>query len=507
MASWIITIVFILFSNTVQTETVNCSGRCHCSLDGPCELRCIGDRICDGEEGDRTLTCRRGYPCTVICDAQNGQEACEDVIVDTNGATSMNLQCKGEQACQRVDLVCNDVDVCDITCYPGTQTCDQMDLDCATSVCNLDCAGSSSCNAVSVTTTDAESFECTNSCSSHDNIPPPKTAIPTAIPTLLPSYRPSVYPTRYPSQNPSSYPIKTLTNNPSNHPFASPTFYPTGATYDPSETPTNYPSKHPFVSPTFHPTGATYDPSEAPTNYPSNHPSVSPTFHPTDATYDPTKLPSIQPTVTPTYNEAEVVIETPVQENVGTTEGIESDEVRKGQIENIYWLYIAIGAAFCCILILAMVIMRCKRKNRTKKVTVDQKYMDSVALPLPASSPTERQAHVVLEHGTKTNKVELQSGAFFQESLANNVIAGDLVMDDIVSDMVATPGNMDMEKEVESTQSEHSEMNIMEDLRTPIGDGNEDDMCVMDGVILTPECDDNDSDMDIMDDIVTPQYN
>eukprot|EP01083_Nonionella_stella_P157361 510882_1 len=480
MASWIITIVFILFSNTVQTETVNCSGRCHCSLDGPCELRCIGDRICDGEEGDRTLTCRRGYPCTVICDAQNGQEACEDVIVDTNGATSMNLQCKGEQACQRVDLVCNDVDVCDITCYPGTQTCDQMDLDCATSVCNLDCAGSSSCNAVSVTTTDAESFECTNSCSSHDNIPPPKTAIPTAIPTLLPSYRPSVYPTRYPSQNPSSYPTKTLTNDPSNHPFASPTFYPTGATYDPSETPTNYPS---------------------------NHPSVSPTFHPTDATYDPTKLPSIQPTVTPTYNEAEVVIETPVQDNVGTTEGTESDEVRKGQIENIYWLYIAIGAAFCCILILAMVIMRCKRKNRTKKVTVDQKYMDSVALPLPASSPTERQAHVVLEHGTKTNKVELQSGAFFQESLANNVIAGDLVMDDIVSDMVATPGNMDMEKEVESTQSEHSDMNIMEDLRTPIGDGNEDDMCVMDGVILTPECDDNDSDMDIMDDIVTPQYN
>eukprot|EP01083_Nonionella_stella_P017171 48009_1 len=397
MASCIIAFVFILVLNTVQSEVRDCWNsditRCSCFEAGPCELRCIGNQECR----EKTLICISGYPCTVICDSHGDQEACEDVTINTNGATSIQLECIGKQACQRVDLVCDDVDQCDISCDSGFESCEDADLDCVTSNCNLDCAGDTSCTALTAITTDAQSFECTNACSaSNSNIPSPKIA--TLLPTQYPSNRPSSYPSKYPSNRPSTYPSPYPSNNPSVHP---------------SKAPSNDPSMHPTKART-------------------NHPSVMPT------TNEPSEYPSTQPTVTrtdtPSFHEIVVVVETTEtkKQNMRTSENGENSE-RNGIMDNVlivvgsaaFWLYIGIGSASCCcLLILCIAAMECK-ENRKRGMMLTQTYikqavvpaeekeqqdnvMDDFTIPMNTNAKRSVNKEVQLEFGHGLNAVEME---------------------------------------------------------------------------------------------------
>ena len=108
--------------------------------------------------------------------------------------------------------------------------CYQINIDCGTSQCNIECA--QNCFGANIVFTNAASYSCTGSVCPPTPTPSTSTSsqptispsyAPSDSPTILPSKYTSVQPTKSPTQNPTSLPSKSPSITPSITPSISPT--------------------------------------------------------------------------------------------------------------------------------------------------------------------------------------------------------------------------------------------------------------------------------------------
>eukprot|EP01083_Nonionella_stella_P045225 121554_1 len=449
MASICFLITLLMVINTVQPETKLCAGveTCKCDNKGPCQLECIGHEACKGSSNK--LECKENYPCTIICDAQTGSEACLDLEIVTAGASSVTVHCIGASSCKTSVLNCGDTEQCDINCNDDTSSCEGMDLNCGHSSCTLDCAGAESCKAMTVSISDAESFECTKSCtgSGMESIPSPSakptaaTPSPSGYPSQSPSgypteslpIGPSIDPTKYPSVNPSRYP----TNIPSRFPSGSPTKYPSvNPTNVPSVQPSKYPSMNPINVPSKYPT-------ESPSSDPSTAPIIRPTNDPTPVSNNPTNAPTNAPTKAPTTTRLHVDhnqpslptyayhsqerIETTAAQSSATVDGNHhSDNENNEALLDEGWLLIAgISASIVCICVLICVIYCRMKKKYSIKISLSKHgdhdtNADSHELTNAQRNGEPRNVHVVPAM-SPTSTAQIQFGYGHGESNVDGI--------------------------------------------------------------------------------------
>jgi len=94
-------VIILAHRNVCASTSVICrqGTNCECSVDEPCHLECIGDYQCTG---GNTLTCRPSQPCVLRCE---GEQACANSTLIPNGASSVSVECIGENACDDTEIV------------------------------------------------------------------------------------------------------------------------------------------------------------------------------------------------------------------------------------------------------------------------------------------------------------------------------------------------------------------------------------------------------------------
>eukprot|EP01084_Bolivina_argentea_P120568 213739_1 len=228
MSRFIQFVTLIFLFNTSTCEIATC-GQSDCSCTNKnefCTLECSGWTQCLNAQ----LDCNPNQPCEIDCDG--GDRSCENVIINSNGATSLTVHCNQWQDCYAATVNCGTANSCQVNCDGGglnpNHICDKINLNCGTSRCGILCAGDANegdatCGNINVDTSDPNiySFECTstpefpNACAHA----PPQVLPPTQDPTNDPTLEPTI-----PTTNPSKAPtIPTV--QPTTMPSASPTIH------------------------------------------------------------------------------------------------------------------------------------------------------------------------------------------------------------------------------------------------------------------------------------------
>ena len=182
-----------LFVSALCLVTINIS------LSSAKTFNCAGWQTCYGE----TLNCIAGESCIIGCGGQSSGDSCRGAIVNSNGASSIDMSCDDNQDCLRATINCGDSSICSVNCHSSndggaSSTCQGVKLNCGTSDCSITCDKTwANCLNIEVDTTDAFAFRCyqvnfpsgatTNPCADAPARKFPQTKGPTSYPTPEPT--------------------------------------------------------------------------------------------------------------------------------------------------------------------------------------------------------------------------------------------------------------------------------------------------------------------------------
>eukprot|EP01084_Bolivina_argentea_P130919 231113_1 len=300
-------------------------------------------------------------------------------------------------------------------------------------MCNVECESTGACADINIDTDNAASFECHGECDGN-TIPAPFTRVDTTQPLT------------------TSNPRGGTSNN------LSTTMQPLSTTAQPGVS-----TSIDTTQPLFTTEMTTQSLSDFYTSSVDTTQSISSTLQTEDA--------SIETTLTTDgpMQEQEVIEKTTQnEENTAHDDGDEQDtnntpfHMQILKIAKEMWLYIVIGgSAFCCLCTCGIALIFRRRKQHVanaepfaSKDKPGPKPISITMTPVPSNTatpvtaPSATTTPVLPVTPSKNNKMSLcvirdSQPQSFSEYLENEALAGSLVMDDVVHNMVTTPGHFD----------------------------------------------------------------
>ncbi len=109
-----------------------CPPVCSSCDETTCFIECLGKQVCT-----KTIECPAGWDCDIAC---NGTQACQDVEVRCDDLHACTTHCTQTQACQGATIVCG-AGPCTVECDDTEQECQGLSLQCGSNVGQVICAG------------------------------------------------------------------------------------------------------------------------------------------------------------------------------------------------------------------------------------------------------------------------------------------------------------------------------------------------------------------------------